>query len=133
MTSSSPPLRLLVVDDEPAIVGLLETMLKDISKEIVVETSNDGYDACVKAGILVPDIILLDIKLPYTDGFELCRSIRNNAETKHAKIIVISGVLDEEKLRKLERFSPIEVMAKPFDLDQLGNKVRILLEIGKKH
>lgn len=120
-------IKILIVDDTKAIVDLLVEGLSGVLKDLVFETANDGYDACIKAGMLIPDIILLDLKMPRADGFEVCRSIRNNPETKHAEIIIISGNISEETIRRLEEFHPLHIIQKPFALDDIIYKVKPLI------
>lgn len=127
------PIKVLVVDDEPEIIELLQIGLKEITENIVIETASDGYDACIKAGVLIPDLILLDLNMPKADGFEVFRSIRNHAETRHIKVIVITAYYTEENIARLEEYKPIAIYMKPFKLYELMGKIKLLFEGAKKH
>ncbi len=122
------PLKILIVDDDEVIVNLLSDELNEISENIIIETALDGYDACIKAGVLIPDLILLDLNMPRADGFEVCRSIRNHEETKNAKIIIETGFLTEENQQRLKEFNPISIFTKPFNTQELIDKIRSLIK-----
>ncbi len=127
------PLKVLIVDDEEQIVYVLAEALKELSESIIIETAFDGYEACIKAGVLIPDLILLDLNMPKADGFEVCRSIRNHEDTKNAKIIIISGYVSQENLDQLQEFRPIGVFMKPFSLEEIMGKIKHLIMGREKH
>ena len=126
------PRKVLVVDDDELIVKLIVTWLRDMSDNLVIETAGDGYDACVKAGTFVPDIILLDLYMPRTDGFSVCRSIRANPMTKHAEIIIITGKGILENVGKLKDFGIRGIIEKPADEAILRRIIMPLLEKQEK-
>ncbi|MFH0919950.1 MAG: response regulator [Fibrobacterota bacterium] len=125
-------IKVLVVDDNKSVVEILVEALNEISNDLVIEIANDGYDACIKAGVFIPDIILLDLKMPGADGVEVCKSIRNNHETKHAKIIILSGNVTEENLQYLKEFNPLHILGKPFSVGDVIDKISPLLNDGTK-
>src|SRR3989339_1533353 len=124
-------MKILICDDEPSIVDLLVITVQNISTEFIIETANDGYDACVKAGTLLPDVIFLDLKMPKTDGFDVCRSIRNNEKTKHAEIIIITGEATEENIQRLNEFKPRHVLGKPLNFNEITNMVNNIISSKK--
>ncbi len=105
--------KVLIVDDEEDMVDVLSQMVSRAFEKATTETAADGYEACIKAGIFVPDIVILDLKLPKADGFEVCKSIRSVEQTKHAEIIIASGYLDEESRKRLSRFNIEHMLEKP--------------------
>ena len=66
--------RILVVDDEPDIIELVEFNLKQAG--YAVSTATDGAEALKKARTQTPDLIILDVMLPEMDGFEICKALR---------------------------------------------------------
>lgn len=125
--------KILIVDDDPAIVEMFYELLKEISPDVIIETAGDGYDACVKAGILLPDIILLDLKMPKADGFEVCQSIRNQEATRRAKIIIITAYASEENKHRLQTFHPLAIFEKPLELETIAKKLKLLIGGKEKH
>lgn len=122
------PCKVLVVDDDELVVKLLVTWLKQMPGNLAIETAGDGYEACIKAGTFVPDIVLLDLYMPRTDGFSVCRCIRENPETKHAEIIVITGKGILENAGRLKDFNVRGIIEKPTDENVLRRIITPLLE-----
>jgi CheY-like chemotaxis protein len=116
--------KILIVDDEETILEIMLEFLSKAFPKAIIETATDGYDACIKAGVLIPDIIVLDLQLPKADGFEVCKSIRQVEYTKHAEIIVVSAYLDDENKRKLKEFGVNHMMVKPFKHEELVMTVK---------
>ena len=108
-----------MVDDDESILEIISELLRKVFPKATIETTSDGYEACIKAGVLIPDIIVLDLHLPKADGFEVCKSIRRVEFTKHAEIIVISGYLDKENRTRLQSFGVDKMFSKPFRPEEL--------------
>ncbi len=83
----------LVVDDEPDMRRYLASMLRETYR--VIEAP-DGIAALEKARQQKPDLILLDVMLPGVSGLEVCRSLKEKADTRSIKIIVLTARADEE-------------------------------------
>ena len=81
--------RLLVVDDEPLIVAMLVDLLSD--GPFTIETATDGYEELVKVGTFGPSVIILDAVMPGLDGIEACRCLRRLPETRHIRILGVTG------------------------------------------
>jgi len=81
--------RILVVDDEPEAVELVEFNLKQAG--YAVTTAADGAEALKKARSQTPDLIVLDVMLPEMDGFEICKTLRLDAATAKVPIIMLTA------------------------------------------
>src|SRR5438876_2533915 len=90
--------KILVVEDDPLAVGILEPIL--ISKGFSVAVARDGVEGLEKVRLLSPDIILLDITMPRMNGIEVCRRIKNDDSLRLIPIIMLTALSDFE--RKLE-------------------------------
>lgn len=88
-TSTSPSLKVLVVDDNPIVADTLGMMLEEIGHEF--EAVHDGREALDAAHSYQPDVILLDIGLPGMDGYEVCRAFRRDAAFKSIPIVAQTG------------------------------------------
>ena len=89
--------RVLVVDDEPDLVRILQFGLQ--SAGYVVESASDGQEGLKKAREVKPDIILLDLMLPKLDGYKICRLLKFDERFKQIPIIILSARTQEwEKL-----------------------------------
>jgi diguanylate cyclase (GGDEF)-like protein len=112
--------RILVVDDEPYMVKLLEYNLRKGGYQVI--TAYNGYEALQKLEQAKPDLIIADVKMPQMDGYELCRRLRSNAETKSIPFIFLTakGQISEriEGLKKgaddyiTKPFNPKEILAR---------------------
>ncbi|WP_194972432.1 response regulator transcription factor [Aquiflexum lacus] len=91
--SDKQKVKVLVVDDEPDIVEILTYNLKKEGYE--VETAEDGIKAVKIAAKFQPDVILLDIMMPYQDGVETCRQMREIPELKNTFIIFLTARSEE--------------------------------------
>ena len=111
--------KILVVDDEQAIVDLLTFNLKKEGYDVV--TANDGEEAILKTESENPDLILLDVMLPKVDGFTVCRKVR---ERKSTPIIMITAKEEEvDKVLGLE-LGADDYLTKPFSVRELMARVK---------
>ena len=81
--------RILVVDDEPDVVHLVEYNLKAADYEVV--TAADGEQALKKARAAMPNLIILDLMLPELDGLEVCKLLRRDQSTAAIPIIILTA------------------------------------------
>ncbi|MGE0227022.1 MAG: response regulator transcription factor [Dehalococcoidia bacterium] len=114
--------RVLIVDDDPAILRALRRTLE--AHSYLVRTVEEGRDVPSVVAGFRPDVILLDLMLPDTDGVEVCRSVRPLTD---AWIIVVSAVGDD--LRKVEALDhgADDYVTKPFSMDELLARIRVSL------
>src|SRR5687767_8643599 len=117
--------KILVVDDEPDAVELLEVNLKGAGYEVV--SAHDGEEALKKARMLLPDLIVLDLMLPEVDGMEVCKILRRDQRTSGIPIIMLTA-----KAAEIDRVLGLELGAddyvtKPFSPRELVLRVKRLL------
>jgi DNA-binding response OmpR family regulator len=113
------PLKILVVDDEPAMVGALGALLGQAGHRIVA--AYDGDEALRRFRDDAPDLVLLDLAMPGMDGATVCRRIRETSETP---IIVVSGERDRAATVELLDLGADDYVRKPFRADELLARVR---------
>jgi diguanylate cyclase (GGDEF)-like protein len=121
----SPPPRILVVEDEPAIARLLHATLEaEGYATLVARTGEEGIEQAVRE---VPELILLDLVLPGIDGFEVVQRLRGNARTAHIPVVVLSARHDtNDKVRALNSQAN-DYLTKPFNFDELMARIRTQL------
>jgi DNA-binding response OmpR family regulator len=117
--ATGDPLKILVVDDEPAMVGALGALLGQAGHRIIA--AYDGEEALRRFREDAPDLILLDLSMPGMDGATVCRRIRDEADTP---IIVVSGERDRTATVELLDLGADDYVRKPFRADELLARVR---------
>jgi putative two-component system response regulator len=120
-------IKILVVDDEPRNTKLLEAIL---SREgYRVECAGNGQDALRAVVELRPDLVLLDVMMPDTDGFQVAAQIKSNSDTRNIPIIMVTSLDDRaSKLRALDSGAE-EFLTKPVDRAELIVRTRNLLRL----
>lgn len=126
---SEVPRRVMIVDDDPEILALLETVLTDEGFELI-KVSN-ATEVGLKAAQLTPDIILLDFLMPEINGFEICKALRENDMTRGIPIMAVTCLTKEQDIEQIFAVGADEYLAKPFRPDQLVEKVHELLGRGR--
>lgn len=104
--------RVLVVEDSPTIVSHVESVLREDGHDVYV--ARDGWSALASIRALVPEIILLDILLPHSNGFDICQAIRRNAAYKPIKVVMMTSLVDDESVRKAFEAGANGYIKKPF-------------------
>jgi len=117
--------KILVVDDE---VDLVETIRFPLEMEgFHVLVSYNGEDALNQARKENPDLILLDIMLPKLDGYKVCRLLKFDERYKHIPILMLTAKTQEKDKQTGTETGADEYITKPFDIDQLMEKVKAYL------
>jgi DNA-binding response OmpR family regulator len=122
--------RILVVDDVPENVRLLEAVLGAHGYEVVSAT--DGRTALELAVSAQPDLVLLDVMMPQPDGYAVCRRLREQEETAVLPVIMLTASERSEKTKGIE-VGADDFIPKPFDRDELLTRIRSLLRIKRYH
>ena len=119
--------RILIVDDNPINVEILEEALLD--EGYYLETAASGEEALEIVPDFNPALILLDVMMPGIDGYETCRRIRANPSLRHTKIILVSAkAMVSERLQGYEAGAD-DYICKPFDIEEFLAKVRVHLRL----
>jgi len=120
--------KVLVVDDDPEIVELMVDVFERDGR-FEVRTANSGYDAGVLTQEFRPDLMVLDYMLPDVNGNVVCKTIRQNSAFNHMRIIIVSGVINQEEIEQLMDVGADAFLKKPFSIDELVNQMVELLKL----
>ena len=126
----TPPL-ILIVDDNPANVEILQMRLAANNYEII--TAADGEEGLAMARDAQPDLILLDIMMPKMDGIEVCRHIRADASLPFIPIIMVTAKADSKDVVAGLEAGGDEYLTKPVDHAALVARVKSMLRIKELH
>jgi excisionase family DNA binding protein len=121
--------KVLIVDDDAEIVELMvDVLVRD--GRFDVRTATSGYDAGILTQQFFPDVIILDYMLPDVNGNVVCQTIRRNAEFESTKIIIVSGVINQDEIDGLLKAGAQGFIKKPFDITDLVGKIASVLEMA---
>ena len=118
--------KILVVDDDADWVELISFNLKKAG--FLIGTATNGIDALKKARTLIPDLILLDLKLPELDGFAVCESLKKDPATEKTPIIMLTGLTSEFTRYAGLESGANEYVTKPANPDQLLSRIEYWLQ-----
>lgn len=121
--------RVMIVDDDPDALALMEKILTEEGVEIIKVTN--ATEVGLKAAQLNPDLILLDFLMPDINGFDVSKAIRGNELTRTIPIMAVTCLTKEEDIERIFECGADEYLAKPFRVEQLQEKVRELVGKGR--
>ncbi len=122
--------KILVVDDIPENVRLLEAVLVPHGHQVVPATSGEQALELVKTE--QPDLILLDVVMPGMDGYAVCRALRSDEETAMLPVIMVTSSIGQEKTKAIAAGAD-DFIPKPFNQEELLTRVKSLLRIKRFH
>jgi CheY-like chemotaxis protein len=118
--------RVLVVDDDDVIRQLITVNLELEGFEVI--PAIDGQDALDKVKNARPHVVTLDVMMPRIDGWEAAARLRQDPETSHIKVVLLSARAQEADIQRGEKIGVDAYLTKPFDPDDLIDTVRRLFE-----
>ncbi len=122
-------MRILVVDDEIHIRTLLKITLEMTGYE--VDVAADGQEALERVEAQIPDLLLLDIKMPRLNGWQVCEKLKSDDKTKNIPIIMVTAFGQKEARQRSMDLGANEFISKPFETPALLETIKILLEKSK--
>jgi len=118
---------ILIVDDEPAILDVVQRALRPSFPGWRIETASDGVDAGMKLLRLTPALLVLDLMLPGIDGFEVCRLVRSDPQLRKTAILCITGYKHPGVYEQALEAGADDCLFKPLDLQTLRQKAQELI------
>ena len=122
MGADGDPIRVLIVDDHALFRRGLEMVLEEQGDIEVVGEGSDGNEAVEKAGDLLPDVVLMDIRMPRRGGIEACTAIKNAVPS--AKIVMLTISDEEEDLFEAIKAGAAGYLLKEISIDEVPQAVR---------
>ncbi|MCQ3935558.1 MAG: two-component system response regulator [Chloroflexi bacterium] len=122
--------RILIAEDEPDIRELVAFTLRFAGHEVV--TTSNGEEALHQAGLVVPDLILMDVRMPKMTGYDACRAMKADSALKDIPVVFLSAKGQDAEIQTGLDAGAEEYLLKPFAPDQLVERVRAILgKFGK--
>ncbi len=107
--------KILIVDDDILITGLMQTLASmDGHETVVINNSSEALETAIAER---PNLITLDLMMPHLSGYELCELLRADPQFDRTPIIIISAKEDTQSREKALRLGATEYITKPFDID----------------
>jgi len=119
--------KILIADDNPQILELLEAYLEPLGVEVVLAA--DGQAAVAAVERERPDLILLDIMMPKRSGFEVCRSLKDDPRYRDIPIIMVTALNELGDVERARKSGADDYLSKPVNKIQLLERVQSLLRV----
>ena len=114
-TDARAPLRVLLADDDQSVLRVMNNVVRFLG-HVVVGTAIDGHECVQRAKQLRPDLVMLDLSMPRSDGLETAATI---TKISRVPIIILTGATDEDTISRLRAADISGHLAKPFKLDEV--------------
>ncbi len=122
--------KILIAEDEPDIRDLIAFTLRFAGHEVIAVAN--GLEALLSTAQEMPDMVILDVRMPQMTGYEACRRIKADLATTDIPVIFLSAKGQESEIREGFEAGAYEYLLKPFGPDELAKRIRELLqELGK--
>lgn len=118
--------KILACDDEKHIVRLVQVNLERAGYQVV--TANDGKEALQKVEEEVPDLVVLDVMMPYMDGFEVLQNLRRNPSTRDIPVIMLTAKAQDADVFKGWQSGVDCYLTKPFNPMELLSFVKRIFD-----
>jgi len=120
--------RVLVVDDEAGIRDVIAESLARRSAPYEVMTAADGFEAGRLVATFRPDVVLLDLRMPGLDGFQVCRTIKGDSETAATVVIAMTGYHTVETEARIVECGAVRCLSKPIEPSAVAAVIDAVLE-----
>jgi putative two-component system response regulator len=124
LTNTNEKKVILAVDDSPENLDVLKSLL---TPDYTVKAAINGMMALKIAGKSPPDAILLDVRMPGMDGFEVCRKLKQEESTREIPVIFVTGEDDADMHAMAQELGAVGVMIKPVDPVSLSDMLSTCL------
>jgi DNA-binding response OmpR family regulator/DNA-binding CsgD family transcriptional regulator len=119
----------LIVDDVPDNVSLLHDAMEQAGYTVLIAL--DGASALQRAAEALPDVILLDARMPGMDGFEVARRLKADAETSHIPLIFMTGLTETEHIEAALAAGGVDYVTKPVKPREVIARMRVHLNAAR--
>jgi len=120
--------KVLLVDDDVELVEVMTKFLEEDGR-FEVKIATTGFDAGMLVKEYRPDMLVLDVMLPDINGKEVCQRVRADSTMEEVRILCISGMIEDDKIQDLRLAGADDFMHKPFDAEQLIDRMCKMLEM----
>ncbi|NLE38732.1 MAG: response regulator [Pirellulaceae bacterium] len=119
--------KILIADDNPLNVEVLEAFLTDLPCEIAIAV--DGRDTLDKVAEFQPDLILLDIMMPKLSGFEVCKAVKDDPATRDIMVLMVTALNELGDIERAVNAGCDDFLSKPVNKIELLKRVENMLKL----
>ncbi len=119
-----PKTKVLLVNESSEAVSSITQSLKKLVEDLELEVVSNGIEACIKVGTFLPELIIIDSKLPRMDGIEVCKEIKKNPVTADSRIVALA---ESDKVNVLKEIGVDCIVPKPLEIKALEKEIKKLL------
>lgn len=123
-----PKKTLLIIDDDEALTSMLSFRLNSMGFNTITATEGDKGVKLAKKN--KPDLILLDLKMPKIDGFEVSKRLKQDSDTSHIPVVVFSALANKNTKESIAKLGAAGFIEKPFEPEILVDRINKILEVG---
>jgi CheY-like chemotaxis protein len=127
MSAATRKSKILIADDNAPNVELLEAYLSGVECDIAIAV--DGRDTLEKVTAFQPDLILLDIMMPKLSGFEVCKKLKDNPQTRSIMILMVTALSEGGDIERAVEAGTDDFLTKPVNKVELLTRVRNMLKL----
>jgi excisionase family DNA binding protein len=121
--------RVLIVDDESSIREVLAEHLSTRVRPYEVLTASDGFEAGRLVATFHPDVVLLDLRMPGLDGFQICRTVKADPQTSSTIVIAMTGYYSPETEQRILECGAVRCFAKPIEPSTISTFIDSVFEV----
>lgn len=122
--------KILIADDEPDIRDLVAFALRFAGHEVIA--TGNGEELLQAAQVNLPDLILLDVRMPRLSGYEACRRLKEKPLTAAIPVVFLSAKGQEAEVEEGMQLGAVEYIVKPFSPEDLLQRVKAILSNSHK-
>ena len=120
--------KILIVDDDANMVSSIRRLFKK-EPQFEIEVAYDGFEAGIKLLLFKPDLVILDMKMPGMNGFEVASKIKRSANCEHTRIIGVSAYFEAAEKQRLREIGVEHCFDKPFNSGDLVAKAKEMFDV----
>ncbi len=121
------PKHILVVDDDQTTLNVLKRLFEKEGYDVLL--AHDATELVESLEFQSVELILLDINLPWVDGFELCKLLKNHDDLKEVPVVFISGRKSDADKKQAFQLGAHDYITKPFNIQEISQTVRTLMNL----
>ncbi len=122
--------KILIVDDDASMVGSVKRLLKK-NNLFEIDVAYDGFEAGIKLLLFKPELIILDMRMPGMNGYEVAQKVKRSPNCQNTIIVGVSAYFDDADKKKLLDIGVDVCFDKPFNSDVFLDQIQTLLGITK--